>query len=453
MNRRNFVKNTALASTTALFVPSLSKEIMNNEDQVEKWITMLKDPAYDTFSGVPDLDHILSLYPRPKGREAFHPLVIKKHLEELEPYPEIDTGHELIDQSVRVGLAHINATFQGDHPKYGVGYYDQTFHDGFPPTIISAVDALTLWGIHSRAKQLFRYWLTHFVNNEGQINYYGASLAEYGQLLDTANKLEKRAGGSIWYNDTIKKVDLLAIYVVNLYKSEKKNQGLISGVPEADQRGEPGYYFHNNAWVSKGLKKFVDLCERTGYTPGIDKRELLLIATQLEEDTLTAIKKSWPDDPNEWWLPARLGKIEKPEFLTGHREGSYTNYRYWLELLSSEILPEHLAHRLVDARLNGGGQFCGMTRLKGWVDDWTLSEYLISVWRLKRKREFLLSLYGHISYHQCQGHLTAYEQFHFPGVVPVKPARGNAEIGYWQADYCLPCQLTVARAAIHINKR
>jgi hypothetical protein len=93
---------------------------------------------------------------------------------------------------------------------------------------------------------------------------------------------------------------------------------------------------------------------------------------------------------------------------------------------------------VVDARLSGGGQFCGMTRFQDHLDDWPLADYLCGVWRLGRKDEFLLSLYGHVAYHQAEGHLTAYEQVFFPS-----GPRGQEE----HAPYCLPCQLVAARAA------
>ena len=128
--------------------------------------------------------------------------------------------------------------------------------------------------------------------------------------------------------------------------------------------------------------------------------------------------------------------------MTDGVEASYTNYRYWPELLSSDILPADLANRLVDARLNGGGQFCGITRFMDWLDDWPLADYLYGLWNLGRRKDFLLSLYGHISYHQCEGHLTAYEQFNFPG----DPKGGK------KADYCLPSQLVAARAGRLLQK-
>ncbi len=79
-----------------------------------------------------------------------------------------------------------------------------------------------------------------------------------------------------------------------------------------------------------------------------------------------------------------------------------------------------------------------MTRFTGHLDDWPLAEYLNGLWALGRKNDFLLSLYGHVAYHQAEGHLTAYEQVTFPP-------------GKRKADYCLPSQLVAARTARRLN--
>jgi len=63
--------------------------------------------------------------------------------------------------------------------------------------IIAAVNALSAWGLHDRAKRLFLYWVTTFVRDDGTIEYRGTSLAELGQLRDTARLLHERAGGGV----------------------------------------------------------------------------------------------------------------------------------------------------------------------------------------------------------------------------------------------------------------
>jgi len=441
-NRRNFIRNTTITSTMVMLAPSLTFLGNNGENQVGKWQRMMKDPAYDMIKGKPDLDQILGLFPRPQGKPAIDPRVIQANIKKLKTHPQINTGHPFLDLSIKTGLAHIDATFQGDHPKYGVGVYNQVEHDGFPPTIIAAVDALSTWGMNNRAAQLFNYWLRNFVKEDGTFDYYGPSISEYGQILHTATLLEERAGEKGWWKEGFSKLNLIAEYLLRLISIASEEDGLIAGVPEADTRDQVAKYFHNNAWIVKGFNQWANLCEKKHSTPSTSIGIFRITAQKLKEDTLLAIQETWPADQCDWWLPARLGDITRPRHLTETREASYTNYRYWLELLSSEILPEDMANRVVNARLNGGGQFCGMTRVFDVLDDWPLTEYLYGLWRLGRKNDFLLSLYGHVAYHQCEGHLTAYESIRFP----------SDPKGSRSGDYCLPCQLVAARAGRLINQ-
>jgi len=403
------------------------------EEPKADWQALREDPVRGMFAGPPDLDRILALFPRTTGKPAFDPQAIAENVKRLRTDPAVNTGHPFLDLSVKTGLAHIDATFRGDHPKYGVGSYAQDMHDGFPPTIIAAVDALSAWGLGGRAAQLFRYWLLRFVRDDGTLKYYGPSLSEYGQLLHTAARLEERAGPGDWWPDAVKPLDRIAQYLLGL-RAAAKDDGLLAGVPEADTRRDTGKYFHNNGWVAKGLRRWADVCERRGATPATPIPTLRKVAAALADDTLRAIGRTWPGDPADWWLPPRVEPLARPASVTATTESSYTNYRYWPELLSSGLLPAEMANRVVHSRLTAGGQFCGMTRFAGHLDDWPLAEYLAGLWSLGRKSDFLLSLYGHVAYHQAQGHLTAYEQVTFP------PGRSAA-------DYCLPCQLVAARAA------
>jgi hypothetical protein len=432
ITRRGFIRRCAAIPAATLLTP-LTGLAASEESRTPDWRSLRKDPVADMISGQPDLDRILGLFPRTTGKPAFDPQVIAENAGRLKTVPEIRTGHPFLDLSVRTGLAHINATFRGDHPKYGVGSYEAPEHDGFPPTIIAAVDALSAWGLNARAAQLFRYWLVNFVRENGTFKYYGPSIAEYGQVLHTAALLAERAGTAGWWDEGFKALDRIAEYLLRSRDIAAKDDGLISGVPEADTRKDTGRYFHNNAWVVKGLRRWADLCERQKAVPTTTVATVRKTSTALAEDTLRAIRKAWPEDPSDWWLPPRVEPLKRPASLTGTTEASYTNYRYWPELLSSGLLPADMANRVVNARLAAGGQFCGMTRFSDHLDDWPLADYLYALWSLGRKDDFLLSLYGHVAYHQAEGHLTAYEQVSFP------PGRKLA-------DYCLPCQLVAARA-------
>ncbi len=398
------------------------------------WQHLYEDPALvGPLAGcTPDLDTVLSLYPPTQGEPAFDPEAVAAAAAELHTTPEVNTGHPFLDLSVKIGLAHIEFTFQGDHPKYGVGSYAGPEHDSFPPVIISAVDALSAWGLLARAEHLFRYWLEHFINDDGSIAYYGPSLSEHGQLLHTAAQLLERAGPGEWLAPNLLRLDRLARHLLRLREAD--GAGLLVGVPEADTRARVATYFHNNAWVAKGLRRWAGVRAQLGDAPGSWPEALRAAADGLAADTLRAIGETWPKDAEDWWLSPQVEPAPRPQSLTDGELASYTNYRYWPELLSSDLLPPDLARRVVHARLSGGGQFCGMTRFYDHLDDWPLTDYLYGLWALGRTDDFLLSLYGHVAYHQAEGHLTAYEQVSFPP-------------GQRVADYCLPCQLVAARAA------
>jgi hypothetical protein len=431
--RRVFLKQFVTISAATAFTPMQACR-RSQDKQKEDWSTMLEDPVRNMYPGTPDLDILLALFPRTTGEAAFDPGVIAENIKKLRTEPSIDTGHPFLDLSIKTGLAHIDATFHGNHPKYGVGNYAAVEHDGFPPIIIAAVDALSSWGLNDRATRLFSYWLSHFVSENGTFRYYGPSISEYGQLLHTAALLAERAGTTGWWHDGFQALDRISEYLLQLRDAALRDDGLISGVPEADTRKDTGKYFHNNAWVVKGLQRWTDLCERQKASPATPIPMIRKTCKDLAQDILRAIQDIWPDDPADWWLPPRIESPERPTCLTETREASYTNYRYWPELLSSGLLPPAMANRIVNARLSAGGQFCGMTRFSDHMDDWPLADYLYSLWSLGRKNDFLFSLYGHIAYHQAEGHLTAYEQVSFPP-------------GKKMADYCLPCQLVAARAA------
>lgn len=406
----------------------------------DAWLGCLADPYRDDMlrAGRPDLDALSALLPRAQGEPAFDPERVQSNIERLEARVKVDAGHPLLDRSVKTGLALIDATFQASHPKYGVKNYAQTRHDGFPPTIIAAADALSAWGLCDRAEQLLTYWLDTFVCPDGDIRYYGTSLSEYGQLLHTGVRLAERAGYDRWPTSIDRGLTRLASWAMRAVG--QAGDDLVSGSPEADERRNPARYFHNNAWLATGLARYAKGCRRFGAQTRWPLDPIDAAAAGLRTRTLDAIADTWPTDANDRWLAPQVEPSDRPDKLTGTRLASYTNYRYWPELLSSGVLPRELAERVVDARLHFGGQFMGMTRFMDHLDDWPLFDHMTGLWHLGRTDDFLLCLYGHVAYHQAEGHLTAYEQITLP------PGRETA-------PYCLPCQLVPARAVALMQGR
>ncbi|MBC8871694.1 MAG: hypothetical protein H8E44_19885 [Planctomycetes bacterium] len=407
-----------------------------DDPRKQEWLKSMTDPFREQLLAArKDLPARVKACAEPlRDEPAFDPDDIARRAAQIHLPDGTRFEHAMLERVVRIGLAHIDATFQGDHPKYGIEKYMWAKCDGFPPIIISAVDALSLWGNIERAKQLMSYWVQTFIYRDGSIQFQGPSLSEYGQLLTTVRSLVERGAGHEWLDRHRRILDTMAGYIVGLATAAGKVT-LLAGVPEDDRRHDPATYFHNNAWVVRGLRDWGKL------SSAAEAKRLNRLADELHDQLLQAIRDVWPDDPNDWWLPPTVetslpkgGKIERPAYVTESVISSYTNYRYWPELLSSGVLPRSLAERIVFARLNGGGQFLGMTRYRGFLDDWPLYNWLDGLWQLGRYDDFRLSLWGHIYYSQAEGHLTAYEGVHFP------PGRKAS-------PYCLPCQLVAVRAA------
>ena len=411
--------------------------IAGHDCPLPAWLASRVDPYRDALlrDGEPDLDEVLVLLTRTQGRAAFDEGVIASNIERIEKVVTVKTGHPFLDLSVKTGLAFIDATFQGNHPKYGVGAYAETRHDAFPPTIIAAADALSAWGLLGRAQEVLGYWLETFVRADGSIDYYGPSLSEYGQLLHTAVRVMERGADREWWRAHHAALSRLASWMMT--RIGEADGELVRGCPEADEAEDPGAYFHNNAWLAVGLQRFGEGCRTFG---GKCDAAMAKAAAELASRTLDAIEKKWPVDEDDLWLQPQVEERERPAQITGSRIGSYTNYRYWPELLSSGLLPPELAGRVVRARLEFGGQFAGMSRFADWLDDWPLFDYIAGLHRYGFKSDLLLCLYGHVAYNQAEGHLTAYEQFTFPP-------------GQEKAPFCLPSQLVAARTVALLQGR
>ena len=230
-----------------------------------EWLSTMEDPfRHQLLAAGEDLPEQMRACAAPvQGEPAHDPDLVAKLAAEIDLPPEASFEHPVLEQAVRIGLAHIDATFEGDHPKYGVGHYGQEEHDDFPPTIVAAVDALTLWGRVRRAEEVFSYWLRTFVRPDGTIDYYGPSLSEYGMVLTSAARLVARGGSPEWLDGNSPALGRIAAHLRELLRAEG-GVSLLPGVPEADEREIIATYFHNNAWVARGLLDWAGVIEKTG---------------------------------------------------------------------------------------------------------------------------------------------------------------------------------------------
>jgi hypothetical protein len=103
---------------------------------------------------------------------------------------QLPRGEPQLLNAGKASLARSLITFTGTHPHYGVRAYGQSIHDGFPPTIIALTHALLDWGQTGKAQDYLASYFDDFVTKTGRFDYYGPSLAEYGQMLQLVRRLD-----------------------------------------------------------------------------------------------------------------------------------------------------------------------------------------------------------------------------------------------------------------------
>jgi len=150
----------------------------------------------------------------------------------------------------------------------------RTAHASLPPTVLWLVEALLEWGMVEEARVRLDYWFRRFVRDDGTFDYYGPSVAEYGQMLSLVCKVAQRHSGEQWLDGRWAKVDAITGYLLHL-RAESLAQpegavarGLLYGAPEADTRDDRQYYFHGTAWVWRGLRDLVALLDDHPALPG-----------------------------------------------------------------------------------------------------------------------------------------------------------------------------------------
>lgn len=322
-------------------------------------------------------------------------------------------------------------TYTGDNPHYGVGAYGHSMHDGFPPTTIALVHCLLDWGQETKAFRVMTNYFDDFISPEGEILYYGPSIAEYGQFLWLTRMCMKAGAEQEWIDHLRPKLEAIR---QRLWAGQTKGPGgLIYGGPEADKRMDEGVYFHNNGWAWRGLR---DIAPILGHTKE-DKR-----CEAFKNIILEAIEQVTDRSGSIPFIPPMA---EKTEFnimtpfdsLTPGDFESYTNYRYWPELMSSGILSRKQMQAIIDYRKNYRGEIAGMTRFWGHADNWPIAEYAMGLMDLGKTDEVKKVLYSHLAGHMTPETWTAYEQVDIKG----SPYRGI------KADYCVPSQLVAPRLA------
>lgn len=123
-------------------------------------------------------------------------------------------------------------------------------------------------------------------------------------------------------------------------------------------------------------------------------------------------------------------------------QASYSNFRYYSEMLASGAMDPVVATALMEFRETNGGCLSGMTRYTDHLDDMPAIGYAISSLHADRVEQFLLLLYGHAANYQGRGSFLSNEQQSL--YQNTQNPAWRQSMGEIQASFCTPSQTLVA---------
>jgi hypothetical protein len=345
----------------------------------------------------------------------------------------------------KAGIVRALISERGVHPKYGVGVYADAEHDTFPPTIVQLNLCLLDWGFTAEVKSRLGYYLSTYVKKDGTFDYYGPAISEYGQILTLAVRYVRLTGDTAFLAEHLPELKRIAGYLASGIEASRKEYSkdspyysLLYGAAEADTREDKKFYFSGDLWSWRGLKDFGQLLADEGSRSQDMALEQLgkaqvEEASEFQKSIFAALTRSIRSDTTPPFLPPVVGMSEPFQRMTENSFSSYTNYRYWLEMLSPGMLTPAMSKDIIDFRTDHGGEVAGTTRFEDALDDWTYANYAWALLEAAEPEHYLLGFYGHLAYHQTPGTFTAYES------VAIKGDRTRT----YSTDYCVPAEVVI----------
>lgn len=405
--------------------------IPQTQDPSEIWL--LDDPEIKPFAGSSIFDNAVDEIRRYWGNK-------------LAPVIAWDCPSEYVKNGVLGAFVNAFITQYNGAMRYGATRY---YHDAdrtaesFPPTIFTMFEACRFFGLHSEGERFFSYFLENFVSAAGEILHRGngASLSEHGMLLECAAHASREF--QVRYKTVF---DAVAERLFALVA----RGGLIDCCPEDDLRDYPYCkWFSCNLWVVRGLLEYHKFAGVS------DERQKFIAAFAAEVNDVC--RKSAVAVPGGFFVPPYPEYTEPfsdmndfVDFAEGtdiHSICSYTNYRFYPEMLSSRVLDADLVREIIRFRKAAGGDFYGATAFRIFrdyapyrhcLDDWPLYHYLRGLADCGDEDEFVRVLAGHMAMHQSRGTFFA----------PEMSFRDRLD-----STHCVPSQLILPLAMSYIAGR
>ena len=263
------------------------------------------------------------------------------------------------------------------------------------------------------------------------------SLADYGQLIelwvDLARAMEQESDGVAWVERTWPQLWQLVNFTLHLHtaaiaaKHPFPAEGLLVGPAEHDTCSYYGPFFSINAWTWRGwktLRAFV--LDTDAALPGADEAYAAMLEARMATlaraidaaVSVSLVRK----DGKAFFLPpfAVVNATPYSSMIERGMQGSsgassYTNFRYWAEMLSSGFFSPEISNAISDFRETHTGTLSGMTRFLDHLDDMPAEGYAYAAMDLSRVASFQSLLFGHAANYHSRGVYNAPEQMSLYG--------------------------------------
>lgn len=402
--------------------------------------------------------HSYPAYPptrQPPSAAAFYRALLRFHdtwQRELADASELHTPDASWADMARFAFAReLVVRPGGSYPKYGAvdrDYYGNEY-DGFQDTFTSSLYANLEWGRFAQAATVLDGYFADFVQPDGMINMRGAETGQFGLTLSLLARYLRYTGDSALLSKHRGKIEATARILLDLHDASlqlPKNSpgyGLIHGWNESDAClfPEPQLwwkpYYANSALAARGLQDIAAVW--TAIDPGgaaTAQRWQQRSRTLAGQVTRTLRANVRHDLRPPYVGPLPGAKLTFRQSLTQEKPSEQQwPHRAYAELLQADVLPDDLAHLVIDCMRGHGATSAGVVAnvappnpegrdILGFIS----YGYAQQLLRLDRIDEYLLFLYAHRYHAHTPGSWTAGEVSDLSGGMPL---------------FCMPAQLTI----------
>eukprot|EP01064_Diplonema_japonicum_P005793 TRINITY_DN1382_c1_g2_i1.p1 TRINITY_DN1382_c1_g2~~TRINITY_DN1382_c1_g2_i1.p1 ORF type:complete len:871 (+),score=191.10 TRINITY_DN1382_c1_g2_i1:40-2652(+) len=402
--------------------------------------------------------------------------------------PYSTEGQRVVDMSKAMILA-CASVWEKLYPNYGDGnnYWSITNDDrgSLPLQTFSLDNAMMEWGLAQGAADRVAFYFHQFIRGSngntpepynssgvpGSIDWkhwedscpgaFADGLSDYGRLthlyIDAARAMEPVDGGK-WRIANYPQMKNLATHLLEMRRTAVKNNtpyphtGLIYGPAEHDTCRTQEYYFSVNFWSWRGMFALSRYLNETG----MDAEFATTLAVEAEAfhaDITVALDASIVKTTDgKLFIPPYAGLNIVPfKTMVQDTMASYSNFRYYSEMLSSGFMNASLSVMLQEFRESHEGMLSGMTRYTNHLDDMPAVGYALSSALTSRIPSFQTLMFGHIANYQSRGSFMSTEQLSLYGDGNTNSYRAylNAAPGATQPnevdiDFCVPSSSLIA---------